>query len=101
MIEGNESILDRAIAQIADEQLRSRIAREVELLRGSRRFGLVFDRHLPEEVRLPAHPIRKGVKVTLRDESTSDTWRVASFTDRARTRAILHDGSEHATTDLI
>jgi adenine-specific DNA-methyltransferase len=64
-----ETILDEAIGRIEDETLRQRIAREVELLRGSRRFGLVFDRHLPESVRLADHPIRKGVKVGLRDES--------------------------------
>lgn len=83
----NESALDRAIAQIDDETLRQRIAREVELLRGARRFGLVFDRHLPESVRLVDYPIRKRVKITLRDESTERTWRVARFTDAASSRA--------------
>lgn len=73
---GEGSILDQAIAKIGDEALRGRIAREVELLRASRRFGLVFDRHLPESVRLPAHPVRKGVQVALRDESSDVTWRV-------------------------
>lgn len=59
------SILDQAIEQIHDEALRARIAREVELLRGPRRFGLVFDRHLPESVRLRDHPVRKGITVGL------------------------------------
>jgi len=52
--------LDQAIEQTHDEALRARIAREVELLRDSRRFGLVFDRHVPESVRLPDHPVRKA-----------------------------------------
>jgi adenine-specific DNA-methyltransferase len=51
--------VDQLISQVADQALRSCIACEVELLRGSRRFGLVFDRPLPESVRLPRHPIRK------------------------------------------
>jgi len=97
-----ETILDEAIARIEDEALRQRIAREVELLRGSRRFGLVFDRHLPESVRLAGHPIRKGVKVGLRDESSPDTWRVAGFTDHTRQIAILSgDGGEVSTAGLI
>jgi adenine-specific DNA-methyltransferase len=97
-----ESILDEAIARIEDEALRQRIAREVELLRGSRRFGLVFDRHLPESARLAGHPIRKGVKVGLRDESSPDTWRVAGFTDHTRQIAILSgDGGEVSTAGLI
>lgn len=96
------SILDQAIEQIQDEALRARIAREVELLRGSRRFGLVFDRHLPESVRLPDHPIRKGVSVTLRDESTTQTWRVLRFTDADRSVAVLDgDGGDVPVKDLL
>lgn len=96
------SILDQAIEQIHDKALRARIAREVELLRGSRRFGLVFDRHLPESVRLPDHPIRKGVSVALRDESTSQRWRVLRFADSARSVAVLDgDGGEVPTSRLV
>lgn len=96
------SILDQAIGQIQDEALRARIAREVDLLRGSRRFGLVFDRHLPEAVRLPDHPVRKGVSVTLRDESTSDSWRVLRFTDSTRSVAVLDgDGGQVPTDRLV
>lgn len=96
------NVLDQLIRQVADEALRNRLAREVELLRGSRRFGLVFDRHLPESVRLPGHPVRKGVKVALRDESATNTWRVTGFTDPSRAVAILDgDGGQRAATDLI
>ena len=97
-----ETILDEAIARIEDEALRQRITREVELLRGSRRFGLVFDRHLPESVRLPDHPIRKGVKVGLRDESSPDTWRVVGFADRGRQVALLSgEGGERPVAELV
>lgn len=96
------SILDQAIGQIQDEALRARIAREVDLLRGSRRFGMVFDRHLPEAVRLPDHPVRKGVTVTLRDESTSGSWRVLRFTDSTRSVAVLDgDGGQVPTDRLV
>lgn len=96
------NILDQLIGRITDEALRSRIAREVELLRGSRRFGLVFDRHLPESVRLPEHPIRKGVKVCLRDESSTESWRVAGFTDSSRKTAALDgDGGTRPVADLV
>lgn len=56
----DSNVLDQLISRVDDDALRARLAKEVELLRGSRRFGLVFDRHLPESVRLPDHPIRKG-----------------------------------------
>lgn len=96
------NVLDQLISRIDDETLRARLAQEVDLLRGSRRFGLVFDRHLPESVRLPDHPIRKGIRVALRDESSAETWIVDRFTDRTRETAILSgDGGERAASELI
>lgn len=96
------NILDQLISRIPDESLRTHLAREVDLLRGSRHFGLVFDRHLPESVRLVDYPIRKGVRVALRDESSSDTWTVLDFADRDRKVAVLSgDGGERPLTDLV
>lgn len=96
------NVLDQLIGRIQDESLRTRLANEVELLRGSRRFGLVFDRHLPESVRLSDYPIRKGIRVALRDESIADTWTVERFTDRTREVAVLSgDGGERLASDLI
>lgn len=96
------NVLDQLISRIDDETLRARLAQEVDLLRGSRRFGLVFDRHLPESVRLPDHPIRKGIRVALRDESSPVTWKVDRFTDRTREVAVLSgDGGERRISDLI
>ncbi|MBR7194659.1 site-specific DNA-methyltransferase [Gordonia sp. SCSIO 19800] len=96
------NVLDQLISRVEDETLRARLAHEVELLRGSRRFGLVFDRHLPESVRLPDHPIRKGIRVALRDESSIDAWIVECFTDRSREVAVLSgDGGERPVSELI
>lgn len=96
------NVLDQLISQVADDVLRNRLAREIDLLRGSRRFGLVFERHLPESVRLPDHPIRRGVKVSVRDESTSETWRVVGFTDTTRRTATLDgDGGTRPVDELV
>lgn len=96
------NVLDQLISRVDDDTLRARLAHEVDLLRGSRRFGLVFDRHLPESVRLPDHPIRKGIRVALRDESSAETWVVDRFTDRTREVAVLSgDGGERSTSELI
>ena len=96
------NVLDQLISRVDDDTLRARLAHEVDLLRGSRRFGLVFDRHLPESVRLPDHPIRKGVRVALRDESSTETWVVDQFTDRTREVAVLSgDGGERPISKLI
>ncbi|WP_203338621.1 site-specific DNA-methyltransferase [Nocardioides limicola] len=101
MADEGTSILDVLVNQVEDASLRSRIAREIELLRGSRSFGLVFDRHLPESVRLPEHPIRKGVRVALSDESSDETWPVLGFTDKTRKVAVLGVGKERPVDDLI
>lgn len=96
------NVLDQLISRIDDDKLRARLAQEIDLLRGSRRFGLVFDRHLPESVRLPDHPIRKGIRVALRDESSAETWIVDKFTDRSREVAVLSgEGGERHVSGLI
>ncbi|GAT03694.1 site-specific DNA-methyltransferase [Mycolicibacterium fortuitum] len=96
------NILDQLISRVPDESLRSHLAREVDLLRGSRHFGLVFDKHLPESVRLVDYPIRKGVHVALRDESSTDTWTVVDFADPAREAVVLSgEGGERPVSDLV
>lgn len=98
----DSNVLDQLVSRIDDEALRARLAQEIDLLRGSRRFGLVFDRHLPESVRLPDHPIRKGIRVALRDESSAETWIVDRFTDRTREVSILSgDGGVRHISELI
>ena len=98
----DSNVLDQLVARVDDDTLRTRLAHEVELLRGSRRFGLVFDRHLPESVRLPDHPVRKGIRVALRDETSTETWIVDRFTDRTRATAVLSgDGGTRPIADLV
>jgi adenine-specific DNA-methyltransferase len=58
--------LDVLIAKIPDAALRHALAYEVERLRSSKDFGLVFEKHVPESVRLYSHPIRRGLAVQMR-----------------------------------
>ncbi len=55
------------IAQITDEGLRKRIEQEVNKLSKQKKFGLVFESHLPEVTPLYDMPIKAGCKVILRD----------------------------------
>jgi len=100
---GTTNTLDALVGQVADEAVRNRLSREIELLRGSRRFGLVFDRHIPESVQLVGHPIRVGTKVALRDESRPGrTWRVVGFAEADRAQALLDgDGGEVPVERLV
>ena len=55
--------IEDLIAEIADPALRERIADEVKDLKETKRFGLVFEEHIPETVSLHGLPIRPGLIV--------------------------------------
>lgn len=57
------SSLERYLAEIADPVLRENLAREIGSLK--REFGLVFERHHPEGIRLPKHVVKRGSKVVV------------------------------------
>jgi adenine-specific DNA-methyltransferase len=60
--------LEDLIANVEDAALRDALAREVKVLKQKTRFGLVFERHLPENVLLPgAAGLDIGDLVRLRD----------------------------------
>ncbi len=46
--------LDNLLGRISDPDLRRALEGEIAVLRDNKDFGLVFERHLPEEVRLPS-----------------------------------------------
>lgn len=57
------------IAQITDESLRRRLEQEINKLSKQKKFGLVFESHLPEVTPLYDMQIKRGCKVMLRDRS--------------------------------
>src|SRR4026209_1382500 len=68
--------IEDLIAQIPDERLKKAIAGEVKALKKTKKFGLVFEEHLPETVRLPGLPVREGELGALKRESGNQLWRV-------------------------
>src|SRR5687768_12800608 len=71
--------IEDLIAQIPDERLRKGIAAEVKALKKTKKFGLVFEEHLPETVRLPNLPVKPGELVALKRESGNQLWRVKTI----------------------
>lgn len=61
--------IDDLIALVADEQVRDDLARELRELRKRLSFGLVFERHIPEEVALLGYPVEPGDRVVGRSWS--------------------------------
>ncbi len=70
------SILNDLITQIENPDLRARIAAEVEKLAKQKKFGLVFEEHLPECTPLWDIPVKKGGKVALKTGQVSDFYTV-------------------------
>jgi adenine-specific DNA-methyltransferase len=69
------------IAQVADERLRGRLAAEWARATRERKFGLVFEEHLPELLPLPKARPRKGDLVAPRGGPLKDLWRVRGARD--------------------
>ncbi len=73
------SELDVLLDKVVDPSLRADIRSQVDRLRAKRTFGLVFESHLPERVRLPEHEIRVGAKVAFRADAASPTFEVLAI----------------------
>jgi len=71
--------IEDLIAQIPDERLRKGIEAEVKALKKTKKFGLVFEEHLPETVRLPKMPVKEGETVALKSETGNQLWRVKTI----------------------
>lgn len=52
--------LEDLLSRVADSDLRAALQDGIEELNGHRSFGLVFEKHLPESVRLPGSRINRG-----------------------------------------
>ena len=77
------NVLDGLLHRVEDSALRSALTTEVDLLRNTRTFGPVFERHFPENVRLYSHAVKRGIRVQLRDPvSDQTTWLVRSVHDQ-------------------
>lgn len=60
--------IDELIMKVTDPQLRAELAEQVAALVDRKQFGLVFQSHSPESVRLPKMPVVQGSKVQFREE---------------------------------
>lgn len=101
------SELDVLLDKVEDPALRADLRTQIDRLKARRSFGLVFEQHIPERVRLPQHPVRIGAHVVDRDDEHSPTWEVVSISgDLATLRAVRDpEGAyirlpEHAVAEL-
>ena len=91
------------IAKIDNPELRDRIAAEVDKLAKQKKFGLVFEEHLPECTPLYGIPVRKGAKVAMKTGKVSDFYTVLKI-ENGKALCLNQDRSEtteFAVDDLV
>ena len=91
------ALLQDLIKQIDDETLRQRIMAEVGKLTKQKKFGLVFEEHLPECTPLYDVAIRKDSKVALKAGQVSDIYIVRSIDGD---KAICEHKTDHAEAEF-
>ncbi len=85
------SELDVLLERVEDAALRADLQTQIDRLKQRRSFGLVFEQHIPERVRLPQHPIRIGSQVVSRDDADSPTYEVVAIEDGLATVELTRD----------
>lgn len=90
------SAIDDLIAQVSDPRLRERLAAEWASASKDKKFGLVFEDHLPERLPLPKARPRRGDLVCRRAGLLDDVWRVVRVRDGIAT--CIRPGSEPQAT---
>ncbi|MBQ6744389.1 MAG: site-specific DNA-methyltransferase [Acidaminococcaceae bacterium] len=91
------ALLQDLIRQIDDQTLRQRIMAEVTKLSKQKKFGLVFEEHLPECTPLYDVEIRKESKVALKAGQVSDIYIVRSIDGD---KAICEHKTDHAKAEF-
>lgn len=79
------ALLQDLIKQVDDPDLRERILREVDKMSKQKKFGLVFEEHLPECTPLYDVKIKRGSKVSLKTGKVDDIYIVRSIDGKKAT----------------
>jgi len=75
------SAIDDLIKQIDDKAIRDRLRVEVDRMTEEKKFGLVFEDHLPELTAIYNAEIRVGSRVAQKEGKLTQNWRVVSIED--------------------
>ena len=66
--------LNELIQKIENPELRAQIQEAADRLVKQKKFGLVFEEHLPECTPLYDIPVRKGAKISVRNGKANETY---------------------------
>ena len=91
------------LAQVQDEALRSRLEQEINRLSKTKKFGLVFEEHLPECTPLYDIPVKKGSLAAKKTGSVSEIYEVCAIKDGIATccHKVTKEKEEIPVDDLV
>ena len=93
------SYIDNLLSKIDDESLRDQLTNEFNKLRDNKEFGLVFERHIPEYVRLYTREITEGAHVQLRSSKSDDIFEVKKIKGKTARIADKDDSIRNEKID--
>ena len=95
--------LNDLIAKIENPELRAQIQAAADKLVKQKKFGLVFEEHLPECTPLYDIPVRKGAKVSVRNGKANETYTVLKIEDGIATCLPKNskEAVQFAVADLV
>lgn len=97
------AVIDDLLQKVEDPILRDRLAKEIHRATKHKKFGLVFEEHLPECTPLWDIPVKKGSKVALKTGEVSNFYTVLKINDGIAT-CLKTDRSatmEFTVNDLV
>lgn len=89
------------IAQIQDAELRNKIEQEVNRMKKQKKFGLVFEEHLPECTPLYEMPVNCGSNVALKSGNINDIYRVIAINNEKALCIKEDEKAEWNIADLV
>ena len=89
------------IAQIQDAELRNKIEQEVNRMNKQKKFGLVFEEHLPECTPLYEMPVNCGSNVALKFGNINDIYRVIAINNEKALCMKEDEKTEWNIADLM
>lgn len=95
--------LHELIEKIENPELRAQIAEAAKRALQHKQFGLVFEEHLPECTPLYDIPVRKGIKVSVRNGKANETYTVLKIENGMATCLPKNskEAVQFAVTDLV
>lgn len=96
------AVLEELISQIDNEELKKRLKTEIDKLNKQKKFGLVYEEHLPECTLLYDIPVKAGNKVVVKDGDLNDIYSVIKvLNDKALCLSKSKEIKEMLVSDLV